>query len=96
VDRRKASQPELGKPDLKTPALKEPDLKTSRGDDGTSSRDVDREGDRPEPAPTPPLIDHARAGRLRADARRPLSENLADGIALSHLLVRYARETPQR
>jgi hypothetical protein len=28
--------------------------------------------------------------RLRADAQRPLSKNLAEGIALSHVLVRYA------
>jgi hypothetical protein len=87
VDQRKASQPDL----------KKPNLKISCGEDETTSnRDGDQDGDRPASAPTTPRIDHARAGRLRADARRPLSENLAEGIALSHLLVRYARDTPQR
>lgn len=31
-----------------------------------------------------------RVRRLRADARRPLSVNLAEGIALSHKLMRFA------
>ena len=31
-----------------------------------------------------------RVRRLREDAQRPLSENLAEGIALSHKLLRFA------
>ncbi len=31
-----------------------------------------------------------RRRRLREDARRPLSVNLAEGIALSHKLMRFA------
>jgi hypothetical protein len=31
-----------------------------------------------------------RARRLREDAARPMSENLAEGIALSHKLMRFA------
>lgn len=31
-----------------------------------------------------------RVQRLREDARRPLSENLAEGIALSHKLIRFS------
>jgi hypothetical protein len=31
-----------------------------------------------------------RVRRLREDARRPISENLAEGIALSHKLMRFA------
>jgi hypothetical protein len=37
-----------------------------------------------------------RLQRLRADARRPISVNLAEGIALSHQLMRFtgtARKT---
>jgi len=30
-----------------------------------------------------------RIRRLRADARRPISVNLAEGIALSHKLMRF-------
>jgi hypothetical protein len=30
-----------------------------------------------------------RVRRLREDAQRPLSENLAEGIALSHKLIRF-------
>jgi hypothetical protein len=30
-----------------------------------------------------------RARRLREDARRPISVNLAEGIALSHKLMRF-------
>jgi hypothetical protein len=33
--------------------------------------------------------DPVRAERLRADARRPMSVNLAEGIALSHKLMRF-------
>lgn len=31
-----------------------------------------------------------RLNRLREDARRPMSVNLAEGIALSHKLMRFA------
>ena len=31
-----------------------------------------------------------RVSRLREDARRPMSVNLAEGIALSHKLMRFA------
>ncbi len=68
-------------------------------DGAISSRDKAtsiQDGDRPEPAMPPLRIDRGRAQRLRADAQRPLSENLADGIALSHVLLRYARDPPQR
>ena len=34
-------------------------------------------------------VDPVRAQRLRADARRPMSVNLAEGIALSHKLLRF-------
>jgi hypothetical protein len=34
-------------------------------------------------------VDAIRARRLREDARRPLSVNLAEGIALSHKLMRF-------
>jgi hypothetical protein len=84
VDQRKASQP---------------DLTTSDQDGAISSRDKAtsiQDGDRPEPDMPPLRIDRGRARRLRADAQRPLSENLAEGIALSHVLLRYARDTPQR
>jgi hypothetical protein len=30
-----------------------------------------------------------RVQRLREDARRPISVNLAEGIALSHMLMRF-------
>jgi hypothetical protein len=30
-----------------------------------------------------------RVMRLRADAKRPISVNLAEGIALSHMLMRF-------
>jgi hypothetical protein len=33
--------------------------------------------------------DAVRLRRLREDARRPLSVNLAEGIALSHKLMRF-------
>jgi hypothetical protein len=81
------------------------DRATSSRDKATSSHDGAipirdkatsiQDGDRPEPAMPPLRIDRGRAQRLRADAQRPLSENLAEGIALSHVLLRYARETPQ-
>lgn len=37
-----------------------------------------------------PDRDPARIRRLRADAARPMSVNLAEGIALSHKLMRFA------
>lgn len=42
------------------------------------------------PSPTPDEAAEAiRVRRLREDARRPLSVNLAEGIALSHMLMRF-------
>jgi len=35
-------------------------------------------------------IDTVRVQRLRDDAARPMSVNLAEGIALSHKLLRFA------
>jgi hypothetical protein len=37
-----------------------------------------------------PTADPVRARRLREDARRSMSTNLAEGIALSHKLLRFA------
>jgi hypothetical protein len=37
-----------------------------------------------------PPTDPVRARRLRKDAARPMSTNLAEGIALSHKLLRFA------
>ena len=37
-----------------------------------------------------------RVRRLREDARRPLSVNLAEGIALSHKLMRFAGAARER
>lgn len=40
--------------------------------------------------------DAVRTRRLREDARRPMKVNLAEGIALSHMLMRFtgaARKT---
>jgi hypothetical protein len=34
-------------------------------------------------------VDPVRARRLRADAKRPMSVNLAEGIALSHKLLKF-------
>lgn len=36
-----------------------------------------------------PSSEAVRAQRLREDARRPMSTNLAEGIALSHMLLRF-------
>jgi hypothetical protein len=80
-------------------AIPSRDKATSIQDEAIPSRDKAtsiQDGDRPEPVMPPLHIDRGRAQRLRADAQRPLSENLADGIALSHVLLRYARDTPQR
>ena len=35
------------------------------------------------------IADPVRARRLREDAKRPMSTNLAEGIALSHKLLRF-------
>jgi hypothetical protein len=45
-----------------------------------------RETDTLSPAETAEAV---RVRRLREDARRPLSVNLAEGIALSHKLMRF-------
>ena len=45
-----------------------------------------RETNIPSPAETAEAV---RVRRLREDARRPLSVNLAEGIALSHKLMRF-------
>jgi len=45
-----------------------------------------RERDAPSPAET---AEAERVRRLREDARRPLGVNLAEGIALSHKLMRF-------
>jgi hypothetical protein len=34
-------------------------------------------------------VEAIRRRRLREDAQRPLSVNLAEGIALSHMLIRF-------
>jgi len=36
------------------------------------------------------MAEAVRLQRLREDARRPLSVNLAEGIALSHKLIRFS------
>jgi hypothetical protein len=45
-----------------------------------------REKDTLSPAETTEAV---RVRRLREDARRPISVNLAEGIALSHKLMRF-------
>lgn len=45
-----------------------------------------RDKDTPSPAET---AEGVRLRRLREDARRPISVNLAEGIALSHKLMRF-------
>jgi hypothetical protein len=45
-----------------------------------------REKDTHSPAETAEVV---RVRRLREDARRPISVNLAEGIALSHKLMRF-------
>jgi hypothetical protein len=37
----------------------------------------------------PAANEAVRVGRIREDARRPISVNLAEGIALSHKLMRF-------
>lgn len=37
-----------------------------------------------------------RVRRLREDAQRPMSVNLAEGIALSHMLMRFVGAARQR
>lgn len=63
---------------------------------GLASALVEQQPKPSQPPPAPPRVDRAWARRLREDARRPLSENLAEGIALSHVLVRYPPVTPPR
>jgi len=41
------------------------------------------------PSPPKQTADPIRVRRLRADAGRPMSVNLAEGIALSHKLLRF-------
>jgi hypothetical protein len=36
------------------------------------------------------IAEAVRVQRLQADARRPLSVNLAEGITLSHKLIRFS------
>jgi hypothetical protein len=45
-----------------------------------------REKDTPSPAETAEAV---RVRRLREDARRPINVNLAEGIAVSHKLMRF-------
>jgi hypothetical protein len=52
-----------------------------------------READRVEARPRTPAeqeVEAVRIARLREDARRSLSENLAETIALSHKLMKFA------
>lgn len=54
---------------------------------GASMSPVDR---RKNASPSPSAAAEAlRVQRLREDARRPLSVNLTEGIALSHKLLRF-------
>ena len=46
-----------------------------------------RENTLPSPAEAAEAV---RVQRLREDARRPMNVNLAEGIALSHMLMRFA------
>jgi hypothetical protein len=41
------------------------------------------------PASPKKVADPVRVARLRRDAQRPMSTNLAEGIALSHKLLRF-------
>jgi hypothetical protein len=41
-------------------------------------------------APPVSIAEAVRIQRLREDARRPISLNLAEGIALSHKLIRFS------
>jgi hypothetical protein len=43
----------------------------------------------PRPTAGKAETDPARARRLREDGQRPMSANLAEGIALSHKLLRF-------
>jgi len=57
--------------------------------------DVDR---RPDSATSPAAADAnaVRVRRLREDARRPISVNLAETIALSHALIKMAGAARRR
>jgi hypothetical protein len=46
----------------------------------------------PSPAETAEAV---RVQRLREDARRPMSVNLAEGIALSQKLIRFSNTLPK-
>jgi hypothetical protein len=46
--------------------------------------------DRIEPVTAEAAAEAVRVKRLREDAKRPMSVNLAEGIALSHKLMRFA------
>jgi len=41
-------------------------------------------------------LDPVRVARLRRDAKRPMSTNLAEGIALSHKLLRFTGAAASR
>jgi hypothetical protein len=41
------------------------------------------------------VAEAVRVQRLREDARRPISVNLAEGIALSHKLIRFSNTLPK-
>jgi hypothetical protein len=41
------------------------------------------------PVSPKPALDPERVRRLRRDAKRSMSKNLAEGIALSHTLLRF-------
>jgi hypothetical protein len=45
---------------------------------------------RKEPTPNEAAAEAVRVKRLREDASRPMSVNLAETIALSHMLMRFA------
>jgi hypothetical protein len=45
---------------------------------------------------TKPAPDPVRVRRLRRDAMRPMAANLAEGIALSHALLRFVGAARRR
>lgn len=54
---------------------------------------IAREGKQPNDAAA--KAEAVRVQRLRVDAQRPISVNLAEGIALSHKLMRFAGSARQ-
>ena len=48
------------------------------------------------PASNATAMEAVRVTRLREDARRPTSVNLAETIALSHALIKMAAAAPRR